>query len=65
MNRLKIWWYKKKAKRVVLAINALYDHFSCGADLIDQVTGGRLTRLKYELEEYKVILRKIDPNFPS
>lgn len=65
MLKLKIWWLKRRARKIAYKLNALRGRYNCGIDMINQITGGEFTRLGGELAEIKGTLSKIDPNFPK
>lgn len=62
---LRIWRLKRKARSLSVKINRIYDQYSCGASMINTITGGRLGELEKKRSVIFDKLRKIDPNFPG
>lgn len=65
MNKLKIWWLKRRLRKAYLRFEDDYSFWQCGNELLNQVTGGRFERDKARIRKLKDRLRAIDPNFPK
>lgn len=65
MNKLRIWWLKRKLKAVCLEMYDLQTLMDCGNDLVDVITGGKLSALRRQRDVLADRLRAIDPNFPK
>ena len=61
---LEIFWMKRQARIHARQILDMFDAYDCGAELIDHITGGRLSRAKAAFETAMDRLEEIDPNFP-
>lgn len=64
-NAAQVLILKRRLFKVVTEINALFDRFNCGAELIDHITGGRLRELKGQANTLLDSLAKIDPTTPD
>ena len=62
---IRIWHHKRRARYWLSRIEQLFDIYDCGADLIDTVTGGKLTRYRGLVNEHRAMLQRIDPNYPK
>ena len=62
-TQIKIWWYKRRLRRIMLALYDAYDDYSCGSNLARSFSH-RIARLEGEKEDLYTILRKLDPEFP-
>lgn len=65
MNKLRIWWLKRRLRRLYRRFNEDYSFWQCGNELLNAVTGGRFERDKARIQKLKDRLREIDPNFPK
>ena len=65
MNKLRIWWLKRRLRRLYRRFNEDYSFWQCGNELLNEVTGGRFERDKARILKLKNRLREIDPNFPK
>lgn len=65
MNKLRIWWLKRRLRRLYRRFNEDYSFWQCGNELLNTVTGGRFERDKARIRKLKDRLREIDPNFPK
>lgn len=65
MNKLRVWWLKRRLRRLYYRFEEDYSFWQCGNELFNQVTGGRFERDKARIRKLKDRLREIDPNFPK
>lgn len=65
MNKLKIWWLKRRLRKAYIRFENDYSFWQCGNELLNQVTGGRFERDKARIRNLKDRLKAIDPNFPK
>lgn len=64
MNKLRIWWLKRRLRKAIYRWNDRYAFYQCGNALMDEITGGKFSRDIAHIEMLKDRLREIDPNFP-
>jgi hypothetical protein len=64
-TKLRIWWLKRRLRKLIYRFQDDYSFWQCGNELLDQVTGGRFSRDKALIQTMKDHLRAIDPNCPK
>jgi len=64
-NKISIWWHKREARYWRRQIAELFEVYDCGEDLIDMVTGGKLSRYRVNLTWHLAVLKRIDPAYPG
>lgn len=64
-TKLRIWMLKNRARALVRAEDQLFERYDCGADMINYITGGRLTRIRAQFLETMAQIRLLDPSAPK
>ncbi len=64
-NKLNIWWHKREARYWTRRIEELFATYDCGEDLLDMITGGRLSRYRVNRAWHLAVLKRIDPAYPE
>lgn len=62
-NKIRIWHHKRQARYWHERINDLFEVYDCGEDLIDMMTGGKLSAYRGHFREHMSVLQLIDPKF--
>ena len=60
MKKLKIWYWRNRGRRARNNVFRLYEDYDCGALLIDELTGGALTKYTEEMQYCVDKLRELD-----
>jgi len=64
LNALKIYFLKRRARRIHARILEIEETYDCGRTLRNHIIGGRQQRLEYEFQDIMAELRRIDPSAP-
>jgi len=64
MNKLRIWWLKRRLRNQIISLNRDYAGYDGGNHVMGIITGGLYTRRKLKIEKLKDPLREIVPDFP-
>lgn len=63
--KLKIWWLKRRLRRMIISFNQDYSDHNGGNHITGIISGGLYCRRKADIETVKDKLRAIDPNYPK
>lgn len=63
-DRVRLWFLKRRARRLIRRIDAIHDDYDCGTSLVRHIAAKRIEPLYSAFHETMERIREIDPTAP-